>query len=102
MASILTGALRLLVEFAPAFTQPIFRRAQLLVRAAVLTTGRRTVANLLRTLGPLVPGQACNYHRVLSQARWSGLQVAALLLRHFWPAGLGPGSINCCESAEVE
>jgi hypothetical protein len=27
------------------------------------------------------PGQASSYHRVLSQARWSGLQRAALLLR---------------------
>jgi len=91
MASILSDTLPLLVEFAPAFTQPTFRRAQLLVVAAVLTTGRRTIANLLRTLGPLVPGQASSYHRVLSQARWSGLHLAALLLRvllrHFWPAG---------------
>jgi DDE superfamily endonuclease len=91
MASILSDALPLLVEFAPAFTQPTFRRAQLLVVAAVLTSGRRTIANLLRTLGALVPGQASSYHRVLSQARWSGLHLAAvllrLLLRHFWPAG---------------
>jgi hypothetical protein len=91
MASILSDALPVLVELAPAFTQPTFRRAQLLVVAAVLTTGRRTIANLLRTLGALVPGQASSYHRVLSQARWSGLQLAALLLRwllrHFCPTG---------------
>lgn len=91
MASILTDALPVFLELAPAFTQPTFCRAQLLVVAAVLTTGRRTIANLLRTLGALVPGQASSYHRVLSQARWSGLQLAALLLRfllrHFWPTG---------------
>jgi DDE superfamily endonuclease len=92
MASIHTDALPLLSELAPVFTQPTFRRVQLLVVAAVLTTGRRTIANLLRTLGSLVPGQASTYHRVLSQARWSGLQLAALLLRlllrHF--GGVGP------------
>jgi hypothetical protein len=91
MASIRTDALPLLVECAPAVTQPTFRRAQRLAAAAVLTTGRRTLANLLRSLGPLVPGQASSYHRVLSQARWSGLHLAALLLRRllrsFWPAG---------------
>lgn len=91
MASIFTATLPLFVELAPAFTRPTFQRAQLLVVAAVLTTGRRTIANLLRTLGALVPGQASTYHRVLSQARWSGLQWAAvllrLLLRHF--GGLG-------------
>ena len=91
MASILTDALPVLLELAPAFTRPTFARAQLLVVAAVLTTGRRTIANLLRTLGALVPGQASSYHRVLSQAHWSGLQLAALLLRFllrsFWPTG---------------
>ena len=91
MASILTDALPVFLELAPAFTRPTFVRAQLLVVAAVLTTGRRTIANLLRTLGPLVPGQAATYHRVLSQARWSGLQLAALrlrlLLRHFGGVG---------------
>ena len=91
MASILIDALPVFLELAPAFTRPTFARAQLLVIAAVLTTGRRTIANLLRTLGVLVPGQASSYHRVLSQARGSGLQLAALLLRlllrHFWPTG---------------
>jgi hypothetical protein len=91
MASILTDALPVFVELAPAFTRPTFQRSQLLVVAAVLATGRRTIANLLRTLGTLVPGQASSYHRVLSQARWSGLQLAALLLRFllrsFWPTG---------------
>lgn len=94
MANIFHDALPVFVELAPAFTRPTFSRAQLLVIAAVLTTGRRTIANLLRTLGAIVPGQASTYHRVLSQARWSGLQVAALLmrwlLRHFWPCGRVP------------
>ncbi len=73
MASILTDARPVFVEWAPACTRPTFVHAQLLAVAAVLTTGRRTIANLLRTLGTLVPGQASTYHRVLSHARWSGL-----------------------------
>ncbi len=58
MARILHDALPVFIELAPAFTRPTFCRAPWLVVAAVLTTGRRTSANLLRTLSPLVPGQA--------------------------------------------
>jgi hypothetical protein len=77
--------------FAPAFTAATFLRARLLGVAAILTTGRRTVANLLRTVASLAEGDPSSYHRVLSLARWSGLTVAALLtrfiVRHFWPQG---------------
>ena len=44
--------------------------------AAILTAGRRTVANLLRTAGSLAPGPASSYRRVFSQARWSMLRLA--------------------------
>ncbi|HEX9353104.1 MAG TPA: hypothetical protein VF933_04720 [Streptosporangiaceae bacterium] len=39
-----------------AFTTATALRFALLLPAALLTVGRHTVANLLRTLGPLVPG----------------------------------------------
>lgn len=91
MASIAADALPLLPLFAEAFTPATFQRVQLLVVAAILTPGRRTVSNLLRTVGALADGATSNYHRVLSQAKWSGLRLAALLarfvLRHFWPQG---------------
>jgi hypothetical protein len=84
-------ALPILALFAPAFTPATFTRAQLLTVACILTTGRRTVSNLLRTLGHLAQGAPSSYHRVLSEARWSGLRLAALLtrfvLRRHWPAG---------------
>src|SRR4051812_40232462 len=91
MASIADTALPLLPLFASAFTPATFQRVELLVVAAILTPGRRTISNLLRTLGPLAHGAPSSYHRVLSQARWSGLRLAALLTRHLighcWPAG---------------
>jgi len=71
----------LLRALAPAFTEPTFRRFVTLLLAAVLTVGRRTVANLLRTLRGLAPGHRTSYQRVLSQARWSGLRLACLLTR---------------------
>jgi hypothetical protein len=92
MASIAADALPVLALFAPAFTPATFKRAQLLAIAALLTTGRRTVSNLLRTLGHLAQGAPSSYHRVLSEARWSGLRLAALLtrflLRRYGPTGI--------------
>jgi DDE superfamily endonuclease len=67
--------------FAPVFTQPTYRRFLILLGAAVLTTGRRTVANLLRTAGALAPGDASSYRRVFSQARWSMIPLACALAR---------------------
>jgi DDE superfamily endonuclease len=81
MASIANDALPILALFAPAFTPATFARAQLLAVAAILTTGRRTVSNLLRTVAGLTAGAPSSYHRVLSQAQWSGLALAALLTR---------------------
>lgn len=81
MDSIPAAALPLLFHLAPAFTQPTFRRAVVLLFAALLTTGRRTVHNLLRTVGILAPGDASSYRRVLSEASWSGLRLAAALTR---------------------
>lgn len=103
MDSIAKDALPLLALFAPAFTAQTFPRAQLLAVAAILTTGRHTVSNLLRTVACLVQGVPSSYHRVLSQAQWSGLCLAALLtrflLRHCWPHGVIPlvGDDTVCE-----
>src|SRR5262249_56585578 len=91
MTSIPAPLVGLLLEFAPALTQPTFERACPLLLAALLTTGRRTVANLLRTLGGLAHGDASSYRRVLSQARWSGLRLDAALCRLIL-VRLGPGA----------
>jgi len=84
-------ALPLLDAFAPVFTRPTARRFNLLLVAAILTTGRHTIANLLRTLGRLAPGHRTAYQRVLSRARWSGLQLgcalAGLILARLVPDG---------------
>src|SRR5690349_10974988 len=84
-------ALSLLVELAPAFTRPTFRRFTLLLAAAILTQGRHTVANLIRTLGPLDPGHLTDYQRVLSRAPWSGVRLgcalAGFILAHLVPDG---------------
>jgi hypothetical protein len=81
----------LLGLFAPAFYHPTYQRFLLLLLAAVLTTGRRTVSNLLRTAAGLAKGDASSYHRVLSKRRWSTLALARILTRfileHLVPEG---------------
>jgi hypothetical protein len=74
-------AASVLSAFAPAFTAPTFRRFGLLLLGAILTPGRRTVANLLRTLGPLAAAHRTTYQRVLSSSRWSVLRLACPLCR---------------------
>jgi hypothetical protein len=73
------------------FTNPTSQRFATLLVGAILTTGRRTIANLLRTLRQLAPGHPTDYRRVLSRAPWSGLHLGCALVRflldHVVPAG---------------
>ena len=73
------------------FTNPTYQRFSALLVGALLTTGRRTVANLLRTLRHLAPGHRTDYQRVLSRAPWSGLALGCALMRfvldHVLPDG---------------
>jgi hypothetical protein len=66
---------------APAFTRPTLRRFLTLAGSAILTTGRRTVANLLRTAAPLAAGHPATFRRVLSSASWSAMKLACGLCR---------------------
>jgi len=86
-----TEAASLLAVLTPAFTQPTAARFTTLLAGTLLTTGRRTVANILRTLQYLAPGHRTTYQRVLSRAPWSALELgcvlAVFLLRHLIPTG---------------
>jgi DDE superfamily endonuclease len=88
----LPGPARRLVEvLGRAFTKATALRFALLLPAALLTVGRHTIANLLRTVGPLVPGDPSSYRRVFSHRRWSSWRLARLLsgwvIAHLLPAG---------------
>jgi DDE superfamily endonuclease len=82
MAILPDESLPLLVAFAPVFTQPTYQRFLVLLGAAILTTGRRNIANLLRTIGALAPGHVSSYRRVFSNARWSMIRLACALTRY--------------------
>ena len=66
--------------FAVLFTQPVWHHVQVLWMGAVLCRGPRTVASVLRVMGLGGERRFEKYHRVLSRARWSGLQGAKILL----------------------
>ena len=83
----------LLDQFAPVFFQPTYQRFLVLLVAAVLTTGRRTVSNLLRSAGLLAPGDPSSYHRVFSKRRWSTLQLARLLATFILDHWVGDGPV---------
>jgi len=81
----------LIREFGAAFTRPTYQRFVVLLFAAILTTGRRTVTNLLRTVQTRAPGHPSSYHRVFCKRRWSSWRLAHALadfiLRHWVPQG---------------
>jgi hypothetical protein len=54
--------------------------AELLFLAVILCTGKRTVCNLLRSVGKASEKRYHKYHRVLSRARWSELSASRLIL----------------------
>ena len=62
--------------FSSVFTQPTFHRFLVLLGSAILTTGRRTVANIRRTAAPMARGHRTTYQRVFSSAEWSALRLA--------------------------
>lgn len=79
MHSIPKAARPVIERFAPAFARPTLIRFTFLLFAAILTTGQRTVSNVLRTLGRAVPGHASSYHRIFSRRRWCSWKLARAL-----------------------
>jgi hypothetical protein len=68
-----------LAQFAGLFSAPVWGHAQVLLIGAILCQGPRTVAAILRVMGLGQDPRFERYHRVLSRARWSGLQAARML-----------------------
>jgi hypothetical protein len=81
----------LVKALAAAFTRPTAERFVVLLFAAILTTGCRTIVNLLRTVNDLAPGHPSSYHRVFSKRCWSlwrlGRALAGYILTRWVPNG---------------
>lgn len=79
MPDLPTAILSVLALFAPLFSKPVYKNALLLYVGHILTKGRRTVADILRTLNLHHANNFSKFHWVLSGAKWSGLQASRLL-----------------------
>ena len=74
-------ALPVLTIFQPTFSTPTYNRFLVLLVGALLTTGRRTITNLLRIVGHQAPGHMSSSHRVFSRRHWSPWALARGLMR---------------------
>jgi hypothetical protein len=70
----------LIAKFAHVFSKRVWRHVQVLLIGAVLAPGKRTVTSVLRVMGLSDEQRFQNYHRVLSRAVWSSLEVSRILL----------------------
>src|SRR5262245_31153166 len=77
----------------PTFSTPTDHRFLVLMLGAILTTGRQTITNRLRTVHPYATGHLSSSHWVFSSRRWSAWVLARLLitclLDHVVPPGPG-------------
>src|SRR3954451_6919267 len=81
-----------ILTFIPVFRQQrTWRHAELLLIAAILAPGRRTIASLLRIAGLSRERRFTTYPRVLNRVSWEARTAARLLLSllvaAFAPAG---------------
>jgi hypothetical protein len=69
----------LLAPFAPLFSRPVWRHAQVLLVGAILAPGQRMVSSVLRVMGLGSLATFQTYHRVLNRAVWSSLGASRIL-----------------------
>jgi hypothetical protein len=72
--------INVLEQFAPVFSDRVWKHSLILLIGAILCRKERTVAAILRIIGLGDDPHFTNYHRVLNKTRWSGLQAAKILL----------------------
>ena len=91
-AALTTEIVSVLSAFACCFTKPTWKNIQILFTGAVLCRGSRQVTKILRIMGLSQEKNFSRYHNVLSRSKWSGLDLAKVLLGlliplipHGWP-----------------
>jgi DDE superfamily endonuclease len=88
-----TFALPVLTIVRPTFSTPTYNRFLVLLLGTLLTTGRRTITNILRTVRHQAPGHASSSHRVFSQRRWSTWVMARAVIRFVLDHVVPPGPV---------
>jgi hypothetical protein len=80
MLNVPQEVLSVLAFFTPLFSARVWLSAEVLFLGAILAPNVRTVASCLRVMGLKDEQRFCNYHRVLSRAKWNTLAAAKILL----------------------
>lgn len=71
--------LNTLALFSPLFSRPVYRNVLFLFIGHLLTKGRRTIADILRTLNLENLKNFSKFHWILSGAKWSALKASGIL-----------------------
>ena len=103
MLTLPNAIVAVLAPFETLFSNPTWRKAQLLLVGAILTPGQRTVAAVLRVMGRSNHRDYARYHEVLNRAVWSSRQAARillLLLLQYLDRGDGPLVFGIDETLE--
>src|SRR4051812_11931089 len=66
--------------FSPAFTKPSYNRFLVLLLGAILTSGRRTINNILRTIGSKAVGDPSSFRYLMSARRWHCFILGKILV----------------------
>ena len=78
------------------------RRLVLFVLAAILTTGDRTVSNVLRLLSLIETVNPSTYHRLFSHRRWQSQPLAYVLARFVLDRFVPTGTVKICGDETVD
>ena len=80
MRTLPTPMIRVFAPFAPLFSKRVCEHVQVLLMGAILAPGKRTVSSALKAMGLDQQRRFHRYHRVLSRAKWSTMEVSGVLL----------------------
>lgn len=72
--------LNVLALFSPLFSRPVYENMVFLFIGHILTKGRRTITDILRTLNLKDCKNFSKYHWILSRARWKAFNASRILL----------------------
>lgn len=80
MTNLPDAILHIFSLFAPLFSRPVYKNALELLTAHFLCNGKRTVTNLIRSMGKHKNSNFTKYFYVLRKAKWSTFEASRILL----------------------
>ena len=78
------------------------RRVVILMLAAILVTGDRTVANLLRLISFVERLNPSTYHRLLSHRRWNASRLARIVIGFLLDRYAPRGVVRLCGDETID